>query len=63
MHTTPAHTIIENITEEQAIALDNLLARWQFPPLQIWTAFSENCLMVEMETMVIGIEPDGYTHS
>ena len=62
-------------TDEQLIAFrDNVLKNWQHVPdegISVWTEFG-GTLMVALKhtstegrnsTFVVGIEPDGYTHS
>lgn len=58
---------LANATDEQLIALrDNVLKHWQQlhdDDIEIRTEILGAAIMVYLPDIVIGIEPDGYTHS
>lgn len=50
-------------TRSQFESYQNLCNRYNKEPLKVYSAFHENCLMVQYDFITIGIEPTGEEHS
>jgi hypothetical protein len=55
---------IGTLTVEQVTAIDKLRERWPLPEtVEVTPMFASDCVMVDVGSMWLGVEKDGYTHS
>lgn len=54
----------KTLTPEQIKALEKIQQRWEMPEvMEISPMFIGGCIMINVGSMWLGVETDGYTHS